>query len=58
MQKEWYLGMRARKQRLAEDVRKYFGDEAIAESVRSPRWKASIAVDREKTACRVEQRRR
>jgi len=56
-QNEWYPGMWALKQRMAEEVRDYMGEEAIAESVRTPRWKASIAVDRERTACRAERRR-
>ena len=56
-QGEWYPGMWALKNRMAEEVREYMGEEAIAESVRTPRWKASIAVDREKTACRADRRR-
>jgi hypothetical protein len=57
-QREWYPAMWALKNRMAEDVREYMGAGAIAESVRTPRWKASIAVDRERTACRAERRRR
>ena len=57
-QGEWYPGMWALKNRMAEEVREYLGEQAIAESVRTPRWKASIAVDRERTACRAERRRR
>ncbi len=57
-QGEWYPGIWALNQRMAEEVREYLGEEAIAESVRTPRWKASIAVDRERTACRAERRRR
>jgi hypothetical protein len=56
-QGEWYPGMWALKQRMAEDVREYLGPDAIAESVRTPRWKASINRDREKTACRADRRR-
>lgn len=56
-QKECYAGMWALKNRMAEDVREYLGTEAIADSAQVPRWKASIAVDREKTACRAERRR-
>ena len=56
-QGEWYPGMWQLKQRMAEEVREYMGEEAIAESVRTPRWTASIAVDREKTACRADRRR-
>lgn len=57
-QKEWYPGMWALKNQMANDVREYLGDEAIAESVRTPRWKASISVDREKASCRADRRRR
>ena len=49
-----YSRMYQVRQRMAEEVRDYMGEEAIAEAVRIPRWKASIAVDREKTACRSE----
>jgi len=50
--------MWALKQRMADEVREYLGDEAIAESVRTPHRKTSIAVDRERTACRADRRRR
>ena len=56
-QGERYPGMWALKNRMAEAVREYMGDAAIADSVRTPRWKASIAVDRERTACRADRRR-
>ena len=56
-QGEWYPGMWALKNRMAEDVREYLGDTAIADSIRTPRWKASINRDREKTACRADRRR-
>ena len=57
-QGEWYPGMWALKNRMADEVREYLGDAAIAESAQTPRWKASIAVDRERTACRADRRRR
>ena len=56
-QREWYPGMWALKNRMAEEVREYLGEAAIADSAQMPRWKASIAVDRERTACRAERRR-
>lgn len=56
-QNEWYPGMWALKNRMAEEVRAYMGDAAIAESTRTPRWKACINRDREKTACRADRRR-
>jgi hypothetical protein len=52
-----YMSLYGFKEKMAEDVREYLGDEAIAESVRTPRWKASINRDREKTACRADRRR-
>jgi hypothetical protein len=53
-----YMSLYGLKQRMAEDVREYLGDTAIADTAQTPRWKASIAVDREKTACRADRRRR
>jgi hypothetical protein len=53
-----YMSLYGLKEKMAEDVREYLGDEAIAESVRTPRWKASITVDREKASCRADRRRR
>ena len=52
-----YMSLYGLKEKMAEEVRDYLGDAAIAESVRTPRWKASIAVDREKASCRAERRR-
>jgi hypothetical protein len=52
-----YMSLYGLKEQMAADVREYLGDEAIAESVRTPRWKASINRDREKTACRADRRR-
>jgi hypothetical protein len=56
-QNEWYPGMWALKNKMADDVREYLGEHALAESVQVPRWKASIARDRERTACRADRRR-
>jgi len=52
-----YASLYGLKNRLAEDVREYLGHDAVAQSVQTPKWKASIAVDREKTACRADRRR-
>lgn len=57
-QDEWYPGMWALKNRMAGEVREYLGSDAIADAAQVPRWKANIAVDREKTACRADRRRR
>ena len=52
-----YASLYGLKEKLAEDVREYLGVEALADSVKMPRWKACIQRDREKTACRAERRR-
>ena len=45
------------KARLAVALREFLGPESIADAARVPRWKASITVDREKTACQRDRRR-
>ena len=45
------------KERLAADLREYFGDDAIADSMQVPAWRGNIMVDHEKAACRAERRR-
>ena len=52
-----YMSLYGLKEKLAEDVREYLGDEAIAQSVQVPRWKTSIKRDREKASCRADRRR-
>jgi hypothetical protein len=52
-----YMSLYGLKEQMAADVGEYLGDEALADSVRTPRWKASIAVDREKASCRADRRR-
>ena len=52
-----YAKMHPLKTRLAEELREYLGGEAIHDAVQAPRWKASVARDREKTACRADRRR-
>jgi hypothetical protein len=52
-----YASLYGLKEKLSEDLRAYLGSEAIHDSVQMPRWKASIARDREKTACRADRRR-
>ena len=53
-----YASLYGLKERLAADVREYLGDEAVAESVQVPRWKACINRDREKASCRADRRKR
>jgi len=53
-----YSTLAQAKYRMADHLREFFGPHAVADSVRVPKWKASIAVDREKTACHAERRTR
>ena len=46
------------KENLAEDLREYFGEDAIADSMQAPSWRGNIMVDHEKAACRADRRRR
>ena len=45
------------KEKLAEDLREYFGEDAIADSMQIPSWRGNIRVDHEKAACRSDRRR-
>ena len=53
-----YMSLYGLKEQMAADVRDHLGDEAMADSVKLPRWKASIARDREKASCRADRRKR
>ena len=48
----------ALKENLAEDLREFFGDDAISDSMQAPSWRGNIMVDHEKAACRADRRRR
>jgi hypothetical protein len=54
---ESYFRVRQLKERLAEDAREYFGDDAIADALRIPGWRGNINADHEKAACRADRRR-
>jgi hypothetical protein len=41
------------KYQLADDLRAFMGEHAIADAVRIPPWRGNILADREKTACRA-----
>jgi hypothetical protein len=45
------------KERLAADLREYFGDNAIADSLQIPSWRGNVMADHEKAACRADRRR-
>jgi hypothetical protein len=52
-----YSEVREIRDRLVEDLEKWMGPGAIADSVHVPQWMGNILVDREKTACRADRRR-
>jgi len=55
--RESYFRVRHLKTRLAEDLREYMGEQAIADSARIPAWRGNIMADHEKAACRADRRR-
>jgi hypothetical protein len=54
---ESYFRVRQLKEKLADDLREYFGDDAIADSLRIPGWRGNINADHERAACRADRRR-
>jgi hypothetical protein len=42
---------------LAEDLREFMGEEALADALRVPTWRGNLLADREKTACQADRRR-
>ena len=50
----WAHGL---KQKLSNDLRDYFGEEAIAYSMKLPGWRGGLHADKEKVACGAERRR-
>jgi len=52
----WQLGQL--KEKLADDLREFMGDEAIEDSLRNPSWRGNLVVDRERAACQADRRRR
>lgn len=47
----------ALKYKMADELREFLGENAVADAVRIPAWRGNIVADREKTACRAERRR-
>ena len=45
------------KQKLAEDLIAFLGDQAIEDSVQIPKWRSHLLIDREHAACRADRRR-
>jgi len=52
-----YFTVRQLKQKLADDLREYMGQHAIADSARIPAWRGNIMADHEKALCRADRRR-
>jgi hypothetical protein len=52
-----YFTIRQLKEKLAQDVREYFGDEAVADSLHQPNWRGAIHAEKERFACRADRRR-
>jgi hypothetical protein len=53
-----YFQVRQLKAKLAEELREYFGADAIADAMRIPAWNGNIMADHEKAACRADRRHR
>lgn len=51
-----YFCVRQLKEKLAEELREYLGDEALADAMRIPAWRGNITADHEKAACRADRR--
>jgi len=45
------------RQKLAEDLIAFMGDQAIEDSAQIPKWRAHLLIDREHAACRADRRR-
>lgn len=52
-----YFTVRQLREKLAEDLRENFGDEAIEDSLRQPNWRGSIHAEKERFACGADRRR-
>ena len=55
---EGYSRIYQLKQKLADDLREFMGEEAIADSLHAPQWKGDIRAEFEKAACRADRRNR
>jgi hypothetical protein len=50
--KQRYSQVRSLKNRMSNELREYLGDDAIADAVRVPSWKADLMAGRERAACK------
>lgn len=46
------------RRKLESDLREFMGEQALEDSLQTPRWKAHILADRERAACQADRRRR
>jgi len=46
------------KNQMADEIRETMGADILRDVCQKPRWQSSLAVDREKTACRADRRRK
>ena len=51
-----YFQIRQLKERLAQELREFMGEEALADAMRIPSWRGNIMADHEKAACRADRR--
>ena len=51
-----YFVVRQLKARLAEDLREFMGERALADAMKIPAWRGNIMADHEKCACRADRR--
>ena len=52
-----YFCVRQLKDKLADDLREYFGEDAIADALHVPTWRGNIMADHEKALCRADRRK-
>lgn len=54
---EGYSRISQLRRKLADDLREYMGEEAIANAVRQPNWRGNLKVSSERAACQADRRR-
>ena len=51
-----YFQVRQLKENLAQDLREFMGEEALADAMRIPAWRGNILAEHEKANCRADRR--
>jgi hypothetical protein len=54
---ERYSQVRKLKDRMADELREFMGESAMADCVRAPSWRAGILAEKERVACKADRRR-